>query len=201
MRRAAQVKVNKLHDGLYTRRQNMQVGRGEDREAIWGIKKNIGLRDKSLCGVPWRVALALQADGWLLRQDIIWEKPNPMPERCSDRCTKAHEYVFLLAKNGRYFFDQLKEPAVSKGKYATRNKRSVWAVSPVKGEGAHFAVFPPDLIEPMIRAGCPEGGAVLDPFAGTGTVGLVAQRLGRRAILIELNPEYAQIAVKRIKAV
>lgn len=185
-----------------------------------------GLRPKNLIGIPWRVAFALQADGWYLRQDIIWHKPNPMPESVTDRCTKAHEYIFLLSKSPKYFFDHvaMKEPAVkgasgstfNKGKTAehqmgrssekdreengTRNRRSVWTVTTKPFKGAHFATYPPDLIEPCILAGCPEGGTVLDPFFGAGTTGLVAQRHNRRFIGCELNPEYARIATDRIRA-
>ena len=184
-----------------------------------------GLKHKDLIGIPWRVAFALQADGWYLRQDIIWHKPNPMPESVRDRCTKAHEYVFLLSKSEKYYFDveAIKEPAVQAGrvrldrmggnKYVegvkhsngsvftgsdTRNKRSVWTVTTKPFKGAHFATFPPDLIEPCVLAGCPAGGTVFDPFGGAGTTGLVAQRHGRSAILCELNPEYAEMARQRI---
>ena len=186
-----------------------------------------GLKPKDLIGIPWRVAFALQADGWYLRQDIIWSKPNPMPESVTDRCTKAHEYLFLLSKSPRYYFDgkAIEEPAKWErwgnqteqkshsgtakhlgGKLLSelpirdkKNKRSVWSVPTGGGfKGAHFAVFPPDLVEPCILAGCPEGGTVLDPFGGAGTTGLVADRLGRDAILVELNPAYAEIARKRI---
>jgi DNA modification methylase len=193
-----------------------------------------GLKPKDLVGIPWRVAFALQADGWWLRQDIIWSKPNPMPESVTDRCTKAHEYLFLLSKSERYYFDQdaIAEPAVRAGlvlhSYGTgakdrqdvsetndrrtriglanwnqaqpdtRNKRSVWEVCTAPFPEAHFATFPPALIEPCILAGCPKGGAVLDPFGGAGTTGLVADRLGRNAILIELNPEYAAMAQRRL---
>jgi DNA modification methylase len=186
-----------------------------------------GVRPKNLVGIPWRVALALQAEGWYLRQDIIWAKPNPMPESVRDRCTKAHEYIFLLTKNERYYFDAkaIAEPClvgdngssytseydketkpglgkgarVQRGKAIssprqdgnpwnenngrgfiptsdTRNKRSVWSVPTQAFGEAHFATFPPDLIEPCILAGCPEGGTVLDPFGGAGTTGLVADR-------------------------
>jgi hypothetical protein len=173
--------------------------------------------------------------GWYLRQDVIWSKPNPMPESVRDRCTKAHEYLFLLSKGPRYHFDAdaIREPHASleatqartnqhnKGdKYearpdlgggdgrsrldffneAGRNKRSVWTVTPEPFAGAHFATYPPALIEPCILAGCPKGGTVLDPFGGAGTTGLVADRLGRDAILIELNPEYAEIAERRLNA-
>lgn len=190
------------------------------------------LKPKDLCGVPWRVAFALQEDGWWLRQDIIWSKPNPMPESVTDRCTKAHEYLFLLAKNAVYHYDAsaiceasihagksvlLGEKSLSRGQANganvsasgngladsvtvtdTRNKRSVWEVATAPFADAHFATFPPALIEPCILAGCPKGGTVLDPFGGAGTTGLVADRLGRDAILIELNPAYADMARKRI---
>lgn len=191
-----------------------------------------GLKPKDLVGIPWRVAFALQADGWWLRQDIIWHKPNPMPESVTDRCTKAHEYVFLLTKSARYWYDAeaVSEASVdaasyrprsprnpdkregdkffatkvgshANGKvYATRNRRSVWTVTTKPYSGAHFAVMPPELVEPCILAGCPEGGTVLDPFGGSGTTALVADRLGRNAILCELNPEYVKIAVDRLKS-
>jgi DNA modification methylase len=201
-----------------------------------GLGAVSGLKPKDLCGIPWRVAFALQADGWWLRQDIIWSKPNPMPESVTDRCTKAHEYLFLLTKSERYYFDQdaIAEPAVRAGlvlhSYGTgakdradvseandrrtriglanwnqaqpdtRNKRSVWEVCTAPYAEAHFATFPPALIEPCIMAGCPKGGTVLDPFGGAGTTALVADRLGRNAILIELNPDYAAMAEHRIKA-
>lgn len=175
---------------------------------------------KQLLGIPWRVAFALQGDGWLLRQDIIWHKPNPMPESVKDRCTKAHEYIFLMAKSKRYYFDQesIKEPAVyagvprggSKNRYEqnnagmdnklydTRNKRSVWSVLPKTYKGAHFAIFPEELIVPCIKAGCPSDGVVLDPFAGSGTTGQVARSLGRNAVLIELNEAYKPLIEKRL---
>lgn len=191
-----------------------------------------GLKPKDLIGIPWRVAFALQADGWYLRQDIIWHKPNPMPESVTDRCTKAHEYVFLLSKSARYYFDAeaIKEKAsqptgkpkltgqhkADAGGFTTngkgnsslgsnqgaefRNRRSVWTISTKPFKGAHFATFPPDLIEPCILAGCPVGGTVLDPFGGAGTTGLVAKRHDRNAILCELNPEYAAMARERIDA-
>ena len=184
-----------------------------------------GFKTKDLIGIPWRVAFALQADGWYLRQDIIWNKPNPMPESVQDRCTKAHEYIFLLSKSPRYYFDNdaIKEEAQDWGErdrasgkyhndgsglsprsafeksYETKNKRSVWTVSPKPFKEAHFAVYPPELIEPCILAGCPEGGTVLDPFGGSGTTGLVADRFNRNSILVELNDDYVQIAKDRIK--
>jgi DNA modification methylase len=189
-----------------------------------------GLKPKDLIGIPWRVAFALQADGWYLRQDIIWHKPNPMPESVKDRCTKAHEYLFLLSKSDRYYYDAdaIAEDVSDKTAWTypqedkaagnlhnrngrgestirirpedgKRNRRSVWTVPTSPYKGAHFATFPPALIEPCILAGCPEGGVVLDPFGGAGTTGLVADRLGRDAVLCELNPTYAQMAADRIK--
>lgn len=182
-----------------------------------------GLKAKDLVGIPWRVAFALQADGWWLRQDIIWHKPNPMPESVRDRCTRAHEYVFLLSKSGRYHFDHeaLKEPATcdrmrgpaergdttsTNGNAGfsrrpvgdTRNKRSVWTILPKPFAGAHFATYPPELVKPCIQAGCPQGGLVLDPFTGSGTTAQVARDYGRRFVGWELNPEYCEIAAKRL---
>lgn len=196
-----------------------------------------GLKEKDLIGIPWRVAFALQADGWYLRQDIIWHKPNPMPESVTDRCTKAHEYIFMLSKSPRYYFDNeaIKEPSAqdpkvfgrggataSRGKqgyaaasggeqnraqrdnsggYGTtgfRNRRSVWTVGTRPFAGAHFATFPPDLIDPCVLAGCPVDGTVLDPFFGAGTTGLVAQKHGRNCVGIELNPDYIAIANERL---
>jgi DNA modification methylase len=213
-------------------------------------KPTDGLKPKNLCMVPARVALRLQADGWFLRSEIIWVKPNPMPESVVDRPTSAHEKIWLLTKNERYFYDAeaIKEPVVkgyagssfSTGKTAEhqlgrastktrvgqkqsehgrrhagfndmwdadvangeapqlRNSRNVWTIAPHPFKGAHFATFPPDLVERCIKAGCPPGGSVLDPFGGAGTTGLVAERLGRRATLIELNPEYVALATARI---
>lgn len=196
--------------------------------------KEIGLKPKDLIGIPWRVAFALQADGWYLRSDIIWHKPNAMPESVKDRPTKAHEYIFLLAKSERYYYDAdaIREPyaenSLSRYKYqyrsdvpsskATknpaigaragkinpnpkgRNKRTVWSVSTKPFKGAHFATFPPDLIEPCILAGCPEGGIVLDPFFGAGTTGLVALRHNRNFLGIELNADYIELAKQRLEA-
>lgn len=226
-----------------------------------------GLKQKDLIGIPWRVAFALQADGWYLRQDIIWHKPNPMPESVRDRCTKAHEYIFMLSKRPRYYYDAdaIKNPpseallaqiqqgyagtdskdygrggaqsasgtksriienarkkmdkqrghsrrhagfndrwdAMTKAEQAAlgSNKRSVWTITTKPFNGAHFATFPPDLIEPCILAGCPEGGTVLDPFGGSGTTAGVAMKHGRNAILCELNPEYAALVPARIEAI
>lgn len=185
----------------------------------------IGLKHKDLIGIPWRVAFALQADGWYLRQDIIWHKPNPMPESVRDRCTKSHEYIFLLSKSERYYFDNkaIAEDCVrgyagssfNKGKTAEhqlgrsstkereesgkRNKRDVWTVATKPYKGAHFATFPPELIRPCVLVGCPKGGTVLDPFGGSGTTGQVANEEGREAFLIELNPSYIELAKNRTK--
>lgn len=162
---------------------------------------NHGLKQKDLMGIPWRVAFALQADGWYLRQDIIWSKPNPMPESVKDRCTKAHEYIFLLTKSPKYFYDEEAVKEVGVDETTTRNRRSVWTVTTKPFKGAHFATYPPDLIEPCILAGCPEGGTVLDPFGGSGTTAGVALKHGRKAILCELNPEYAALIPRRIEHV
>jgi DNA modification methylase len=218
-----------------------------------------GAKPKDLVGIPWRLAFALQAEGWYLRSDIIWSKPNPMPESVTDRPTKAHEYLFLLTKSPRYFYDAaaIAEPAAwdrwgtqtnkkkmpgagswlrdktkaeldatvrprhrkqdnhENVRYAgfndrwdaneangtapkDRNKRTVWTIATESYAEAHFATFPQALVEPCIKAGCPEGGVVLDPFMGSGTTALVARRLGRRSVGIELNPEYARLAAKRL---
>jgi DNA modification methylase len=190
--------------------------------------------DKNLVGIPWRVAFALQQDDWYLRQDIIWHKPNPMPESATDRCTKSHEYIFLLTKSYKYYYDHeaIKEPSVDpeshtgrikrgapseekvlsdsghkannwkdikKGKtYPTRNKRSVWTVTTRPLKDAHFATFPKKLIEPCVLAGSKQGDTVLDPFAGSGTTGLVAIENGRNFLGCELNSDYKEIAEKRI---
>lgn len=249
-----------------------QVVASQRKSSLTGSGRGLGLKPKDLMGMPWRVAFALQDDGWYLRQDIIWAKPNPMPESIKDRCTKAHEYLFLLSKSQRYYFDADSiaevtdyDPSKSKlpdgwdtgpgghgsfhrsgrekgrrsvgangpdrpskgvpngavtrvrglpprhAEYKSsdqsgldsvprgyRNKRSVWTVATRPFKEAHFATFPPDLIEPCVLAGAPRGGIVLDPFGGAGTTGLVADRAGRNAVLIELNPEYADIARRRI---
>ena len=207
--------------------------------------KESGLPDKNLVGIPWHVAFALQADGWYLRQDIIWHKPNPMPESVTDRCTKAHEYIFLMSKNPNYYFDnesikersvwdvdgngtikraerqreglksnpteikngiRIKYPNGKHGEgqqspktiYGKRNKRSVWSVTVKPYKEAHFATFPKELIEPCVLAGCPKDGTILDPFGGSGTTAEVAIENGRNALLIELNPEYIELANTRI---
>lgn len=249
-----------------TKRQSRPGGGGDktaDEEA-WGVgeRRRVlgdGLKPKDLIGIPWRVAFALQADGWYLRSDIIWAKPNAMPESVRDRPTRSHEYIFLLSKSERYHYDAdaIAEDAVtalappdangstiSGGAYGRsvlgdaipekdrrvdkqrghsrrhagfndrwdaterseqntngkRNKRDVWTVCPAQFSGAHFATFPPALIEPCILAGCPKDGTVLDPFGGAGTTALVADRLGRNAILCELNPEYARMTEERLRA-
>ena len=206
------------------------VPKGSAKNRMASTFAGSSIKHKDLIGIPWRVAFALQADGWYLRQDIIWHKPNPMPESVTDRCTKAHEYIFLLSKSPQYYFDHeaIKEPVADSsisrlsqnnlsnqlgsdrvpfktngtmkavGNTENRNKRSVWTITTKPFKGAHFATFPPDLIEPCILAGCPEGGTVLDPFGGAGTTGLVASSHNRNSILCELNPEYAQLALDRI---
>jgi len=190
-----------------------------------------GLKPKDLIGIPWMVAFALRADGWWLRSDIIWHKPNPMPESVTDRPTKAHEYIFLLSKSREYFYDAdaVREPLAYPqdairdrnrigGKHelavggnllerknmtidmsAGRNRRSVWTVTTKPYAEAHFATFPPDLIEPCILAGSKAGDTVLDPFNGSGTTGAVALKHGRKYIGLELNPDYIELAHDRIR--
>ena len=187
-----------------------------------------GCKSKDLIGIPWMLAFALRADGWYLRQDIIWHKPNPMPESVRDRCTKAHEYLFLLSKSERYFYDHeaIKEPEVMKPQRrltprkanpnakvhdmpvyrqmeggtggGMRNRRSVWTVATRPYKGAHFATFPPALIEPCILAGSRPGDFVLDPFMGSGTTAQVALQRGRRYLGCELNPEYEELQQQRL---
>jgi len=189
---------------------------------------NTGCKPKDLIGIPWMLAFALRADGWYLRQDIIWHKPNPMPESVQDRCTKSHEYIFLLSKSQKYYYDNdsIKEPITDSSKLRlnqdienqngsdrvqgktngnmkavgleNRNKRSVWTVTTKPYAGAHFAVFPSDLIEPCILAGAPVGGIVLDPFMGSGTTAQVAQNLGRKYLGCELNIDYKDLQDKRL---
>jgi len=160
---------------------------------------DIGLKPKDLVGIPWRVAFALQADGWYLRQDIIWHKTNPMPESVMDRCTKSHEYMFLLSKSMKYYYDYEAIAEKSGDAISKINKRSVWVMPTKPYHKAHFAVFPEDLIKPCILAGSAKGDIVLDPFFGSGTTGLVALRSRRRFIGIELNPEYVAIAESRLR--
>ena len=226
----ANQKSGDTYSGFNDRYFGRETDGGKQAQTVSGAnvgKLNFnGLKPKDLIGIPWRVAFALQADGWYLRQDIIWHKPNPMPESVTDRCTKAHEYVFLMSKSQQYYYDNeaIKERTLTKDNsnrnrditklnntpgrtkmmglktndYDNRNKRSVWTVATKPFKEAHFAVFPPDLIKPMILAGCPTGGVVLDPFVGSGTTAIVARELGRRFIGIELNPEYADMASRRV---
>ena len=186
-----------------------------------------GLKSKDLIGIPWMLAFALRADGWYLRQDIIWNKPNPMPESVKDRCTKSHEYIFLLSKSKNYYYDNeaIKEPAKdwgtrdrSKGKYhnpgtglqphsgltksyAKKNKRSVWSVNKKPYKGAHFATYPEELIEPCILAGSEKDDIVLDPFMGSGTTAAVAKKNSRAYIGCELHEEYASLQTARISTI
>lgn len=159
-----------------------------------------GLKPKDLIGLPWKIAFALQADGWYLRSDIIWNKPNCQPESVKDRPTRSHEYVFLFSKSERYFYDQsgMMEPA--SGNQAGKNRRTVWNINTEPYKGAHFAVFPTKLVELCILGGTAAGQLVLDPFLGSGTVGAVAKRLDRKAVGIEMNPEFAELAAQRISA-
>ena len=195
-----------------------------DDGTLW-LNLGDSYKEKQLLGIPWRVAFALQADGWYLRQDIIWHKPNPMPESVTDRCTKAHEYIFLFSKSARYYYDAEAVKIRCEKDWGTRdrkdgkyhnegsglnphkgleksyeyaNRRSVWTVTTQPYPGAHFAAFPPDLIRPCIQAGCPPNGLVLDPFGGSGTTAQVAIQEGRNAVIIELNPKYVELAQKRI---
>jgi DNA modification methylase len=247
--------------GTCERGPNSALKHMHESQEVGAVRSWGDLPAKNLVGIPWRVALALQADGWYLRQDIIWHKPNPMPESVTDRCTKAHEYIFLLAKSERYHFDAeaIKEdaadsslarwnqdiesqagsdratggaktngamkavggpkrwPAIGSAKYTEagsdgpysgnvidakpiRNRRSVWTVSPAQFSEAHFATFPPKLIEPCILAGAPEGGTVLDPFNGSGTTGLVCIKHQRRYVGIELNSECVAMSERRLSA-
>ena len=183
------------------------------------------LKEKDLIGIPWMLAFALRADGWYLRQDIIWHKPNPMPESVKDRCTKSHEYIFLLSKSKKYYYDNeaIKEPVKqdwgtrnrANGKYhnsgsglqphsgltksyTTKNKRSVWSITNKPYKHAHFATFPPDLIIPPIKAGSKQGDIILDPFMGSGTTGMVAKELGRYFIGCELHDDYSELIRQRM---
>jgi len=203
------------------------AGQGKTRPTDDRAKmREAGLKPKDLIGIPWRLAFALQADGWYLRSDIIWAKPNPMPESVRDRPTKSHEYIFLLTKSPKYFYDHeaIKEDGVIPAgtKYAKgseeraaqsgvnarppeykiadgkRNKRDVWNITTKPFRGAHFATFPEALVEPCVLAGSEEGDTILDPFIGSGTVAVVANRFGRNFVGTELNPDYGEIARKRI---
>ena len=157
-----------------------------------------GLKEKDLIGIPWMFAFAMRADGWYLRQDIIWNKPNPMPESVRDRCTKSHEYIFLFSKSQNYYFDvdAIKEPTVD-GK-GLKRKKTVWEVKTKPYKGAHFAVYPPELIEPCIKSGSEEGDIVLDPFMGSGTTALVSKSLQRHYLGCELHEDYGRLIQKRL---
>ncbi len=206
---------------------------GKDKVKGWRSAP-AGLKNKDLVGIPWMVAFALRADGWYLRSDIIWEKPNAMPSSVRDRPTRSHEYIFLLSKSSRYFYDadSIREQQKTKDpKQLTfkrfnvkhshpiprqdkvmhrddrkdttenvkgRNKRTVWTIPTKPFKGAHFAVFPPDLVRPCVLAGCPKGGVVLDPFGGNGTVAMVASELGRNSIYIDIKPQYTDMAKERV---
>ena len=161
-------------------------------------RKLEGIKEKDLIGIPWMLAFALRADGWYLRQDIIWHKPNPMPESVRDRCTKSHEYIFLFSKSQDYYFDveAIKEPTVDRK--SLKRKRSVWEVKTKPYKGAHFAVYPTDLIEPCIKAGSEAGDIVLDPFIGSGTTALVAKSLQRHYVGCELHEEYGKLIQTRL---
>jgi site-specific DNA-methyltransferase (cytosine-N4-specific) len=157
-----------------------------------------GLKPKDLVGVPWRVAFALQDDGWYLRSDIIWHKPNAQPESVKDRPTRAHEYLFLLSKSERYFYDHLAVQEPTLDDESRRNRRTVWSINTEAYPEAHFATFPPSLVDPCVLAGSESGDLVLDPFFGSGTVGSVCMNRNRRFVGIELNPEYVEIAERRL---
>lgn len=208
----------------------MNYKQGTNRETLGKatlVKQCTGCKSKDLIGIPWMLAFSLRSDGWYLRQDIIWSKPSVMPESVKDRCTKSHEYIFLLSKNKKYYFDNesIAEPTSSfdtvirdrdatklnntpgrtkmqgliRNDYLTRNKRSVWTVATQPLREAHFAAFPEKLIMDCIKAGCPEGGIVLDPFMGSGTTAIVARKLNRNYIGFELNPNYVSIAENRLE--
>lgn len=198
--------------------------------SIAGVGSGDGCKPKDMIGIPWKLAFALRDDGWYLRQDIIWAKPNPMPESVTDRCTKSHEHVFMFTKRPhyRYFADAIKEDAVyadcgttsaPRGSFGgkrhahsdfkhisesfrairqKRNKRDVWNIATRPFTGAHFATFPEELVKNCLLASTQTGDVVLDPFGGSGTVGKVAVEMGRKAVLVELNPDYCSMARKRI---
>jgi DNA modification methylase len=214
--------------GMSNPSSSSTLGGGKDRGASsYSIsRRNRDIPPKNLLGVPWRVALALQADGWILRSDIIWHKPNPMPESVTDRPTKAHEYLFLLAKSPKYFYDAeaIKDKSLESGRevkeYKTdakraakgddqrtaprggmkvadlKNKRTVWTVATRPFGGSHFAVYPPELIRPCVLAGSRPGDTILDPFSGSGTTGMVATQEGRKYIGIDLNSDYLDLSLK-----
>ena len=217
-----------LQGGQKNQNESRRTFRRDGADGFPIVKREHGLKSKDLVGIPWMVAFALRDDGWYLRSDIVWHKSNCLPESVNDRPTKAHEYLFLFSKSARYFYDadSIREPHSpdsirrTKRKFVYKhkppgqtghtlspdgfchakgkNKRTVWKVSTRPFKGAHFATFPPDLIEPCIKAGSRPGDTVLDPFFGAGTTGLVSQNLARDWIGIELNPQYCEIARQRI---
>jgi site-specific DNA-methyltransferase (cytosine-N4-specific) len=164
------------------------------RAMSYRAKTPVGLKPKDLVGIPWRLALAFQQAGWYLRSDIIWEKPNCMPESVKDRPTRSHEYVFLFSKSLKYYYD-----SESVREESGRNRRTVWSIPTEAFPGAHFATFPPKLVEPCIIAGSQPGDWILDPFFGSGTVGVVCEQQHRKYVGIELNPEYVNLALNRIR--
>jgi DNA modification methylase len=211
--------------GLVNNRRNSRGGQAWTKGTTVAVEKRFDVKPKELVGIPWRFAFAMQERGWYLRQDIIWAKPNPMPESVTDRCTKSHEYMFLLTKNPRYYFDHEAIKTEVKADWGTRdrsewkygkegtglqphsgmtknytkaNKRSVWQVNTSRYKDAHFATYPPALIEPCILAGSAEGDTVLDPFSGSGTTGEVALQNERKYIGVELNRGYAELSERRI---
>ena len=193
-----------LGDSYY----NYRPGRGQGlvKQTVSNTKQDLpdvcprrgnkleGFKEKDLIGIPWMFAFAMRADGWYLRQDIIWNKPNPMPESVRDRCTKSHEYIFLFSKSQNYYFD------VDAIKEETRRKRSVWNVTKKPYKGAHFAVFPPELIEPCILAGSEKGDTILDPFMGSGTTAMVSKKLDRYYIGCELHENYGNLIEERVSS-
>ena len=196
-----------IGDGYCNTNGYQRSNKGWDRQSRDGAKANDrdlsdllneGYKVKDVLGVPWKVAFELQRRGWYLRQDIVWSKPNPMPENVFDRCTKSHEFIFLLSKSKKYYFDLQSIKVETADGGGKKNPRSVWSVPVTRYKGAHFATYPPELIEPCIIAGCPPGGTVLDPFGGSGTTAGVAIKNDRQCILMEANPEYTSLIDQRI---
>lgn len=196
-----------IGDGYCNTNGYQRSKKGWDRQSRDGAKANDrdlsdllneGYKVKDVLGVPWKVAFELQRRGWYLRQDIVWSKPNPMPENVFDRCTKSHEFIFLLSKSKKYYFDLQSIKVETADGGGKKNPRSVWSVPVTRYKGAHFATYPPELIEPCIIAGCPPGGTVLDPFGGSGTTAGVAIKNDRKCILMEANPEYTTLIDKRV---
>ena len=226
-----------LGDSYYNYRPGK--GQGLPRQTVANTKQDLpdvcsrrgnrieGLKEKDLIGIPWLFAFAMRNDGWYLRQDIIWHKPNPMPESVKDRCTKSHEYIFLFSKNKKYYYDNeaIKEPAKDWGtrdrtngkyhnpgsglaphsgltkSYSTKNKRSVWSVTVKPYKGAHFATYPEELVTPCILAGSEKGDIILDPFMGSGTTAMVAKKNSRSYLGCELREEYASLQTARISSI